>query len=211
MADLEEQAGPDLEVLRDEKVIPVARGVLQDMAGEIASTDVNADTDFASILVKILTRALAADLNLTTENPYIFQQILGAYAAFSSVVQKCKVSEAQDVRYSNIGREMLVLLANSNVPMGTKVTPEEQETALEAIKPELEAIFAQENLTWLEVKYILEGLFRSLKATEQLYSSNVEMSVKRMEAKILGIEDMTDLSMTKLNETLQADFAEMKA
>ncbi len=198
----------DLETLRDARVVPVAQAVLVDMAGEIASTDVNADTDFTSVLVKVIQHALAADLNLTTENPYLFQLILGAYGAFSTVVQKCKVADAQDLRYGNIGREMMGLLAGANVPMGTKITSDEQIKALEVIQPQLEAVFARENLTWLEVKYILEGLFRSLKATEQLYTNNIGRSVDRMECKILGIEDKTDLSMKKLDATLQADMAE---
>lgn len=199
---------PDLEALRDEKVIPVARGVLTDMAGEISSTDVNEDTDFTSILVKILRRGLAADLNLVTDNPYVFQLILGSYSAFSSIIQKCKFSEAQDIRYSNIGRELLGILSSTDVPMGTKVTAKDQEAAFEAVQDQIQAIVDREKLTWLEMKYIMEGLFRSLKSTEQLYNNNVDLSVKRMEAKILGLEDITDLTMSKLDATLQAEFVE---
>lgn len=201
-------AAPDLEALRDEKVIPVARGVLVDMAGEISSTDVNEDTDFTSILVKILRRGLAADLNLVTDNPYVFQLILGSYSAFSSIIQKCKFSEAQDIRYSNIGRELMGILSSTDVPMGTKVTAKEQEAAFEAVQDQIQAIVDREKLTWLEMKYIMEGLFRSLKSTEQLYNNNVDLSVKRMEAKILGLEDITDLTMSKLDATLQAEFVE---
>lgn len=203
-----EPAAPDLEALRDEKVVPVARGVLTDMAGEIAATDINAATDLTSVIIKILKRGLAADLNVTTENPYVFQLVLGAYAAFSGTIQKCKVTDTPDARYGKIGGELLTLLANANVPMGTKVIKQEQEAATDALQSQIEDIFARENLTWLEVKYILEGLFRSLKSIEQVYSSNIELSVKRMEAKILGLGDMTDLSMAKLDEMLQKDFSQ---
>lgn len=197
----------DLEAQRDERVVPVAQGVLADMASEIASTDVNSDTDFTAILVKILQRTLAADLNLITENPEIFKNILGVYSAFSTVVQKSVHASDEDVRFGKIGREMMALLVKANIPMGMKATPALQAAAAEAIQPDLEAIFARENLTWLEIKYILEGLFRSLKSIEQLFSVNVERSVKHMEAKILGIDDMTDLTMGKLDETLKAEIA----
>lgn len=205
-----EEPKVDLEALRDEKVIPVVRGVLTDMAGEIASTEINANTDFTSLLTKVLQRGLNADLNLTTENPYVFQLVLSVYGAFSSVVQGCKVADTPDERYGSIGRELLTLMASVEVPLGGKTTPDAQATALKVLQPQIEEIFARENLTWLEVKYIMEGLFRSLKATEQLYSSNVERCLKTMEAKILGIEDMTDLSMKKLDQTLQAGFEAVK-
>lgn len=206
-----ESAGPNAEQLRDERVVPVVQGVLRDMAEDIAATDVNANNDFTSLLVKILTRGLEADLNVTTENPYMFQLVLNAYSAFSAAVQECKVADAQDERYGRIGKEMMGLLVKANIPLGTKVTPEEQKAATDIVKPELEALFLRENLQWLEVKYILEGLFRALKGVESLYSSNIDLSVQRMEAKILGISEMSDLTMKKLDETLQADFAELKA
>ncbi len=90
---------PTLEELRDAKVVPVAQGILEDIAGEVAGTDVNKATDFTSVIIKILKRALAADLNVTTENPYLFQLALGAYGALSTVVQKSKIADIDDARF----------------------------------------------------------------------------------------------------------------
>lgn len=204
-------AGPDLDALRDERVVPVAKGVLQDMAAEMSTADLSKDTDFTSLLIKILHRTLDADLNLTTENPYVFQLILGAFTAFSTVLQKTKITPTDDVRYSKIGRELLILFAGVDVPMGTKVAPTDQEAAIATIQPQLEAIFERENLTWLELKYILEGMLQSFKLNEQMFSGNVQRSVEKMEAKILGIEQMTDLTMSKLDATLKAEIVDTLA
>lgn len=204
-------AAEDLDAIRDARVVPVAKGVLQDIAAEMSTADLSKDTDFTQLLIKILHRSLDADLNLTTENPYIFQLILGTFTAFSTVLQKAKITPTDDVRYAKIGREMLVLLAGVDVPMGTKVTPADQEKAIEAIQPQLEAIFEREKLTWLELKYILEGMLQSFKLNEQMFSGNVQRSVEKMEAKILGIDQMTDLSMKKLDDTLKAEIADTLA
>ncbi len=201
---------PTAEELRDERVVPVAQGVLADLASEVSAADINKETDLTSIVIKVLKRGLAADLNLVTENPYVFSLVLGSYSALSTVVQKCRLTDTDDARFGKIGGEILSLLVNANVPMGAKVTKAQQEEAAEVVQPHLEEIFAREKLTWLEVKYIMEGLFRSLKSIEQVYMSNIELSVKRMEAKILGLEDMGDLSMSLLDATLQKDMSEVK-
>ena len=207
-AAIAEPAGPDLEAIRDERVVPVAKGVLQDMAALMTTADLNKDTDFTKLLIKILNRSLDADLNLTTENPYIFQLILGAFSSFSAVVQKAKITPTDDARYARIGREMMVLLAGVDIPMGTKVAPADQEAAIATIQPQLEALFEREGITWLEVKYILEGMLQSFKLNEQMFSGNVQRSVEKMEAKILGIEEMSDLTMSKLDATLKAEIAD---
>lgn len=195
----------DLEEVRDRRVLPVVKGVLADMAGDMASVDVTANTDFTALLIKILHRALDADLNLTTENPYVFQLVLDTYSAFSTVIQGCDIKSVDDARFAKIGKEFMAILSSVDMPLGKSAKKEDQAKAMEAAKPQIEALCAAEGLTWLEVKYITEGLFRSLKSVEQLFTSNVTRSLERMEAKILGIDDMSDLTMKKLDETLKAD------
>lgn len=202
---------PDLEKLRDERVVPVARGVLADFVESIPSTKSGAQTDFTALIVKVLQRGLDADLNLTTENPYVFQLVLSAIASFNTVLQKSKMSPIDDERYTRIAHELLALLVTAEVPMGMAAKPDVQEAALASIQPAIEEIFARENLNSLELSYILEGVMRALKTTEQLFSGNVQRGVERMEAKILGIEAMTDLSMRTLDKTLQTDAAEFVA
>lgn len=195
----------DLEAVRDARVVPVAQGVLEDIVSEAAIANIENQSDISGVMSKILIRTLEADLNLTTENTYVFQLVLGAYGALSSVIQNSKMREIDEARFARIGSQVLGILAKANVPMGTKVKSEDQIAALEALKPELEAVWAAEDLSWLEIKYVLEGVFRGLKTVENNFSVNVEMSLKRMEAKILGVADMSDVTMKKLDETLRAE------
>lgn len=201
---------PDLEALRDQRVVPVVRGMLEDLAASMPTVDINPNSDFTSVLINVLQRTLEADLNLTTENPYIFQLGLGVFSAFNDIVMECKKADSQDDRYARVARRMMELLVGANVPMGMAVKPDEQKQALQVIKPQLEEIFLAENLTSLEVSYILEGILRSYKTIEQLFSGNVDRSVNRMEAKILGLDDITDLSMKMLDATLQRDISEFR-
>ena len=202
-------AGPDLEQERDDRVIPVSQGILEDMAGMEQAPDVNDRSEFTKVITSILKRSLAADLNLATDNSYMFQLVLGAFGAFNQTVMSCKMAESEDKRYSKIAHEMMSLLAGAKVPMGMKVKTEDQVAALESIKPQLEEIFAREMLTKLEVTYILEGLMNALKVTERVYSQNIGQSVNIMEAKILGLEDMTDLTMQKLDWALSTRIEEI--
>lgn len=196
---------PDLEALRDERVVPVARGVLKDIADGKPATGEDQTSEFQELRMKILKRSLDADLNLTTDNPYIFQLVLGAFGAFSSVIQRATFAQQQDEKFSRIAHEAMALLVSVEVPMGTKVKAEEQIAALEAILPQLNDLFARENITWLEMKYILEGMFNALKITESTFTNDVTHSLHTMESKILGVQDLSDLTMRKLDETLQAD------
>lgn len=200
---------PDLEKERDDRVIPVAQGVLEDMAGQSATVNVNNRSEFTNTIVSILKRSLAADLNVTTDNPYIFQLVLGAFGAFNNVVMDSKMADMQDERYSKIAHEMMLLLASAKVPMGMRVKSEEQIAALQSIKPQLEEIFAREMLSKLEVTYILEGLLNALKVTHQVYQQNIEDSIKRMEAKVLKIDDMNDLTMKKFDWALSTNIEEI--
>lgn len=201
---------PSLEEIRDQRVAPVVKGVLEDLAASLPTTDITPQSDFTTVLIKVLQRTLDADLNLTMENPYVFQLALGVLSAFNDVVMECKKADPQDERYARVASRMMALMVSANVPIGMKVTADAQKEALRAIKPQLEEIFLAESLTSLEVSYILEGVLRSFKMIEQLFSGNVDRSVNRMEAKILGLEDITDLSMKKLDETLQRDIKEFQ-
>lgn len=201
--------GPDLDAERDARVAPVAQGVIEDLAGQNTGVDVNNRSEFTNVIVKILKRSLAADLHVSTDNSYIFQLVLGAFGAFNSVVMSAKMADPQTERYAKIAHEMMELFAKANVPMGMKVKSEDQIAALQSIKPQLEEIFAREMLTNLEVTYILEGLMNALKVTEQVFGQNIENSIKRMEAKVLQLEDIDDLTMNKLDWALTTNIEEI--
>lgn len=195
--------GPDLDKLRDEKCIPVARMVLNDMAVEGIPMESKTRAAFQPIVMKILQRGLDADLNLTTENPYIFQLLIGIFAPLNATIAECVMAPTDDTRYANIVKKMLSIVATANVPMGLDpASPEIRDAFQGPVKEQLAALIAEEKLTWLETKYILETLLVSLQAVQQIFSQNIEDATERMEAKILGIDSMSDLTMKRLNEAL---------
>lgn len=207
----EPEVTPDPEKERDVRAVPVAHGVLEDLAGLNSVSDVQDRSEFTNVIVKILKRSLEADLNVALDNPYVFQLALGAFGAFNQFIQSCKMAESENKRYSTIAHEMMVLFADAKVPMGMQVKTEEQVAALESIRPQIEEIFAREMLTKLEVSYILEGLMNALKITHQVFSDNVKQAVDRMEAKILQVEFVSDLTMKQLDATLQTSIEEILA
>lgn len=203
--------GPNLEQERDDRVIPVVRGVLADLAGIETSVDVNDRSQFTNVIVSILKRTLAADLNVQMDTSYVFQLALTAFGALNQFAMSCKMADSQEERYSRIAHEMMQLLSSANVPIGMRVNTPDQVAALEVIRPQMEAIFARENLTKFELSYILEGLLNAFKVTESVYAQNIDDSVKRMEAKVLGIDDMSDLTMNKLDWALSTSIEDILA
>lgn len=186
---------------RDEKCMPIAQGVLEDMA-EVMMPLGEETADFNPLLMKTLQRFLDADTNVHMENSYIFQLLLGALSGMGTIIQECAVVPNDDARYGAIGKKMLGILAKSQVKMGT-LTPDELKTSFASVKQEFDVLFAEEKLTWLEIKYVSESIFAAFKIFQQTFAEAVEMSIQQMEAKILGLEYMSDLSMKKLDETLQ--------
>lgn len=202
---------PNPEKERDERTAPVAQGLIEDLAGIDKTPDVNDRSEFTNVIVSTLKRSLQADLNVATDNSYVFQLALGAFGAFNQFVMSCKMSEMQDVRFSKIAHEMMQLFAQAKVPMAMGVKTEDQVAALESVRPQMEEIFTREMLTKLEITYVLEGLLNAFRVTQQVYQQNVEDSVKRMEAKVLQIPDITDLTMSKLDWALQTGIDEILA
>lgn len=193
----------DLDAERDIRVIPVAQGVLKDLAGQSAALDINDRSEFTNVIAKIVNRFIDADLNVTMDNPYVWQLIISIFAAFMQVVMESKMAEPQDERYSKIAHEMMALIAGVTVPIGMGVKTEDQVAALQSIKPQLEEIFAREMLTRLEVMHIMEGLMNAMKVTNQTVERHVQDGVERMEAKILKLNDLSELTMGKLDTTLK--------
>lgn len=202
LGDTLEDKPVDLDKLRDEKCIPVARGVLIDMAAELMPTTGVSRAELQPVIMKILQRSLDADLNVLQENPFVFQLILGVLSGLSTTVQSCNTVAIDDARYGAIGKRILGIVATADIPMGKTLTPEEIETHFAAVKEQLNALFTEEKLSWLEVKYIMDSIFGAFKVTQQIFSENVEMSTHRMEAKLLGIGSMDELTMKTLDKAL---------
>lgn len=190
----------DYEKERDERVIPVARGVLTDMAVDLIPQD-GAEANYGPVVMKIMKRALAADLNLTTDNPYIFQLLLGLISGLNAAVIQCATIPIDDARYGRIAKQILDIIATSDISLGN-IAPEQTTKEFEPVKDRLNALFAAEKLNWMEVKYVMDSVISAFKEMEQTFSLNIDRSLQRAEAKAMGVEHMSDVTMVKLNDFL---------
>ena len=194
---------PDLDKLRDEKCIPIAREVLADMATSLVAEDANDKIDHNPIILKILKKALDNDLNISMEVPYLFQLILGVFSGLNSAVQKTSPVPIDDVKYGAVAKKILSMVSEANVRMGG-VTPEETATDFAPIMEKLNAYFEEQNLSFLEIKYVMDNIFQSFTRVNNLFNENLAGNSARAEAKLFGIESMSDLTMRRLNDVLIA-------
>ena len=197
----EETTQSDLEKIRDEKCIPIARDVLKDIATTLLPPDANVKIDYNPVILKILQRNLENDLNIKIETPYIFQLVLGALSGLNRTVQSCSTVLIDDVRYAALGTKVLGFLAESNIRL-TNVTPEEVDADFAPVKEKINTLFAEEKLSMMEVKYIMDNIFEGFKTVQAGFNQSLETSVEKAEAKLLGIEYMSDLTFKKLNDVL---------
>lgn len=193
---------PDLDALRDEKCFPVARTMFADIATDMVPEDANEKIDYNPIVIKLLSHSFEADLNLTTENPYVIQLMLGVLSGLNGTVQECDILPIDDVRFGRISRSILQIVSEANVTLGT-VTPEQTKADFAPVKEKLNTLFAEEKLTWLEVKYIMDAMFEAFTAVNTAFSSSIETSLQKTEEKILGVEHMSDITMKKLDAVLK--------
>lgn len=192
----------DLEKQRDDKCIPVARAILADMALDLIPEDANVKIDYNPIVGKILQREMDADLNITTEVSYIFQLLLGAFAGLNLTAQSCTTTPADDVRYGSIAKKILGIVSEANVGL-TPATPEETIADFAPVKEKLNVLFAEEKLSMLEVKYIMDNIFDALKTVEQIVAAQVQDATDRAEAKLFGVEFKSDLSLKQVDDVLK--------
>lgn len=195
---------PNLDQLRDEKCIPVAKGVLSDMAETMIPVDASKVVDYNPVLTKVLERSLEADLNIEMENPYIFQLLLGVFASLNKVAQTCVVIPMDDIRFGKIQKKILEIVVSANVRMG-EVSEEEKDADFVPVKEQLDALFAEEKVTISELKYIMDNILESFKDVQMIFAANVEQSTSRAIAKAFKLEDITELSMKKLNNVLKGE------
>lgn len=193
----------DLEKLRDEKCIPIARQMVKELASDLLPVDGTA-IPAGPLAQKFLKFGLDADLNITTEASYIFQLTLGVLSGLNVTVQGVETVPIDDVRYFDIGRKILGFVTEHDVTIGS-VTPDQTQVDFAPIKEKINALIAEEKLSMLEVKYIMDNIFKNFTLVNNLFSESLEENSRRAEAKLFGIEDMTDLSMSKLDSVLKAE------
>lgn len=193
---------PDLEKIRDERCFPIARLILKEMAPSLVSA--SADTvNYDDLVLKSLSLFLGADLNVTTETPYITQLLLGVFSGLNRTIHECTVIPIDDARYSSIASKILQIVSDGNVRLGS-VTPEESIEDFTIIKVKLNELFAEEKLNLLEVRYIMDNMFDAFKDFSDKYSESIESSVKRSELKLFGVNNMNEVSLKQLDGILKA-------
>lgn len=199
----DETTQPNLDQLRDEKVVPVARGVLVDMATDLLPNTADESADYSGMVTKVMQRVLDADLNIVQENSYLFQLLLGVTASLNKTVNTMELASIDEQRYMDIGRKMLSILATANIPMGgATMTLEEETAAFAPVKDQLSQLFTTEKLNLMEVQYIMNQIFDSFNAVQNTFMVTVANFAQKAEAKALGLEDYGDLSMKKINDVL---------
>lgn len=206
-----EPVEPNLEQLRDEKCIPVARGILVDMATDIIPEDANKEVNYLPFIMKTLKRTLDADTNLTIDNPYIFQMIKGVLIALNVTVQRLTPSTSiDDVRFGRIARQILTIVAQADINLTPK-TPDEVEASFVPIKSKLQELFDAEKMSWMEIKYVMDNIFEAHESTTDLFNRKIESFLEKAEAKAMGVEFMSDITMQKLDMFLKADLTALPA
>jgi hypothetical protein len=192
----------DLEAARDAKVFPIARATLTDMAELLIPEDASVKVDYNPIVLKILQRSVDANLNITMEVQYLFQVLLGVFSGLNQTMQGVTTTPIDDVRYGRISKELLTLVAEANVTLGG-VTPEQTIADFAPIQVKINEIIAREKLTMIEVKYMMDNMFESFSTVNNAVSSQIEKSTASAESKLFGIEDMSDLTVGRVDEVLK--------
>lgn len=193
---------PDADQLRDEKCMPLAHAMFDDVARLMVPEDANQGVDYTPVLTALLSKCLEANLNLTTENPYVFQLMLGILAGLNVTVQGCDTTPIDDVRYGAIARKILQITADAHITLGS-VTTEQTAADFAPVKEQINALIKEENLSMLELKYIMDNIFESFTAVNNGFSDSVGNSMKLAEERLWKVQDMSDIDMGMLDTVLK--------
>jgi hypothetical protein len=193
----------NLDQMRDDKCIPLAKSLFKDVADLITPDDANVKIDFNPIVTKFLEKTLAADTNILMENTYVEQLMLSIFSRLNRVAQTCSVVPIDDIRYGRIQKQILQIVAGDvdNLTLGKEEKGEDVEFT--SIKEKIDELVVAEKLSMMEVKYIMDNIFTSFDTVTKTFNMSVEIQVKNANAKLFGIDDMMNLSMKKLDETLK--------
>ena len=187
----------NLDVLRDEKCVPVAQAILGELSAGLMKEDLT------ELILKALAVELAADLNVSQEVAYIPQLILGVLAGYNASIQKIELVN-DDVRYNDIASKILAIIAKANIRM-VSVKPEDVIADFGPALEELKGLFATEKLSRMEVEYIRDNIFNQFTSLNNGIGRSIESATSKVEAKMLGIESLDELSLQKLDSVLKSD------
>lgn len=196
-------ADVDYEKIRDEKVVPVAKSVLNDIAVMLIPQSL-AELDYKPLVLKILERTLEVNMNIATETSYLFQLLLTALSGLNATVQSCTTTPIDDARYGAIAKKILDILAMADLKLNLPLESEEMKKSFDPIKEQLNTLFAAEKLSMLEINYIMGVIFNSFKIVNNMYTDSITKSSEAAEAKLFGVQSMTDLTVGDIDKILKA-------
>lgn len=195
---------PDADQLRDDKCIPIARAMLIDVSTDLIPADGSQEVDLNPVLVKFLTKALEADLNLTTENPYVIQLQLSILSALNVSVQGATTLPIDETRYARIERALLAIASEADIPLGMQAIEDKGRTLGEEALAKINALFAEEKLTFIEIKYVMDTIFNAFNGLQNAFVGSTELSLKKAEESLWGVKDISDVTMGMLDQKLKA-------
>ncbi len=197
----------NLDKVRDEKCVPIARQIFSDLVTDLLPKDTN-PIDLNPLAIKILGYGRDGDLNIASEVSYVFQLVLGVLTALNTTVQKATTTPIDEVRFFNIGSKILDIVSKANVKIGN-VTPDETTADFAPILEQINTLFAEEKLTLIEIKYVMDNVFNLFTVVNNVVSGSIEKSSEMAEAHLFGVEAMSDLTLGRLDSILK-DVAKAK-
>ena len=197
---------PDLDALRDERCTPVVKLVMNDLASDLIpeESEDEGKIDTRALAGKVLTHMCEADLNTTTDTPYVPQLILGLLAGLNACVQKATVFPIDEKRLNVIARKIIANLAEQAQTIDVTKKYEDAPEQYDGVMAFLNDIFAAEELTYIEIKYVMDKILMSFSVLNNLVSGSLEDSMRRAEEKLFGMP-MGDITMKKLDDVLTSD------
>ncbi|MBK3666180.1 hypothetical protein JJE66_33785 [Bradyrhizobium diazoefficiens] len=194
-------AAPDLAKQQTDKVQPVAQGILEDMTTMLIPED-GVSFNMDALELATIKRFLDADLNITTDVPLAFQYVVSGLTGLSQVLAHCAYPEPHtQVDYAEAARAVLAIIAKANAELGDTATAAQ---SLQAAKADLEALFADKNMSAIDVRYIVNSIMQSFQSLQLGTEKSIEESMSRAQAKAFGVGDVIDVTMGKLDAFLNA-------
>lgn len=194
-----ENSQTDLGKEQTDRVLPVAQGVLEDMATMLIPED-GVSFDMAPLELATIHRMLVGDLNITTEVPLAFQYVVSGLTGLTQALAECTYYEPHtQADYAAASRKILAIITKAQ--LGDTATAAE---SLKSAKAELEALFAEKKLSAIDVRYIVNSIMSSYQTMQLGAEKSIEESMARAQAKAFGVEDTVDVTVGQLDKYLNS-------
>jgi len=187
----------ELELARDKKCFPIAQTILTEI-----STGLLEEGGVKEVALKAISLTLHEDLNVSQDMTYIPQLILGVLSGANATMQSCTTVPLDVERYKVIAKKILTILAEEKLKLN--INADETAVVFAGVKEKFDALFSEEKLNVLEVKYIMDSIFNHFAMFNNVLGASIESSMEKATAKLLGLDNTSDLTMKKLDEILKS-------